>query len=436
MSFYIRECLTEDKGCHIDWNYKNVPVLQESAQQPVNTFAQGSIIAEHEALHSVPTRNNTWYTEEALESCVASWTYPYPRPLIMHHNERDGKIIGRIVKAHYKKKSNLSNTGALCLTANVPDEEGKKGIKNGTLLTVSIGAIVHEATCSICGHDIAREGECEHERGEVYDGKTCYWMIHKMEAKELSYVIVPSNPYAQITSWREVGQKEVTENLCRDLTRKGAFNIMENLSANESKIIDEKITDQQDTHIPEAPETTPEEDKTSEDELTTLKQEHETLKQDHEALKQTHETLKQEHEVLKQEHETLKATLQKELDLRHELEKELKQFKAVEKNSLVENVYELRSKLNKREIGKESLQEKSLEFLTESLEDLKEEWSMQKDKKEKETQSSIQEHLSEVNNPAFVKESTKKDVSDVKENEANSNMNVEENLINIFSSVL
>lgn len=92
----------------------------------------------------------------------------------MHHNEKDGKIIGRVKAAHYISESKRSGTPALELVANIGDEEGKIGIKNGTLATVSIGAIAHDIRCSICGTNFAEEGMCEHEKGEVYNGKRCY----------------------------------------------------------------------------------------------------------------------------------------------------------------------------------------------------------------------------------------------------------------------
>lgn len=453
MAIYIRECLTGGEPFYVDWNCTPNSV-KESSEQPYNVFAPGSIMADHEALHVGPTRNNTWYTDECLEDCIPSWTYPYARPLIMHHNEKDGRTIGRVVRAHYIKKSSLSNTGALCLRANVPDDEGKKGIKDNTLLTVSIGAIVHEAECSICGHDIANEGQCEHERGAVYDGKTCYWMIKKMEAKELSYVIVPSDPYAQRTSWKEVGQKEIAESM--NLTKKGALNIMENMdnkdvTTQESTQVDEEVKNEIETQ----PEAKPEEVKTEEPkaekgldelvkelqkELAEVKKANAILVASLDAEKDKVADYKKQLDAIRDSLTVKEGALQKEIELREGLEQELARFKVSEKVALAESVYELRAKLNKREIAKESLQEKSLEFLTESLEDLKAELEVTESATDEteatDTVKAIQEGAAEVTNPAVVEESTKKPLADVKENASNSNMNVEESLINIFTSLM
>lgn len=87
----------------------------------------------------------------------------------MHHNEKDGQIIGRVHSAEYTEVNTRGNTPALIFTANVGDEEGKKGIKNGTLSTVSIGVIAHDLRCSICNTNLAEEGLCEHEKGEYYE---------------------------------------------------------------------------------------------------------------------------------------------------------------------------------------------------------------------------------------------------------------------------
>ena len=163
-------------------------------------MAEDSIMVDIEAIHSRITRNNTYYSPNCLKESVPYWTNPYKVPVIMHHNEKDGQIIGRVHSVEYTEVNTRGNTPALIFTANVGDEEGKKGIKNGTLSTVSIGVIAHDLRCSICGTNLAEEGLCEHEKGEYYDvegeQRLCYWIIEKMEPKEVSYVIVPSDAYA------------------------------------------------------------------------------------------------------------------------------------------------------------------------------------------------------------------------------------------------
>lgn len=160
---------------------------------------ENSLMVDIEGIHSIITRNDTYYAPDCLKESVPYWTSPYERPVIMHHNERDGKIIGRIKSANYISKSERSGTAALEFVTNIGDEEGKTGIKNGTLATVSIGAIAHDIRCSICNRNLVEEGLCEHSKGEIYDGKRCYWIVKRIEPKELSFVIVPSDIYAHST---------------------------------------------------------------------------------------------------------------------------------------------------------------------------------------------------------------------------------------------
>ena len=146
--------------------------LQEGYTQTY--IDENSLMVDIEAIHSIVTRNNTLYTPQCIKDSIPYWTAPYERPVIMHHNERDGVIIGRVKSANYIENSERSGTAALELIVNIGDEEGKKGIKNGTLATVSIGAIAHDIKCSICGQNLVEEGLCEHDKGEIYNGKKCY----------------------------------------------------------------------------------------------------------------------------------------------------------------------------------------------------------------------------------------------------------------------
>jgi hypothetical protein len=198
--------------------YKNVNGMdmQESvapalAFQPVSSaMSPDSIMVDIEGIHSIVTRNFTYYTPECLKKSAPYWTTPYERPVIMHHNDRDGVQIGRVKVAEFLEETRAKVPGLL-FTCNIGDEAGIKGVKNGTLSTVSLGAVIHKATCSICGQNIAAEGECEHQRGRKYDGKLCYWLMEEMEPKELSSVIVPSDRYAntvKIYKPKDIGAKE------------------------------------------------------------------------------------------------------------------------------------------------------------------------------------------------------------------------------------
>lgn len=162
-----------------------------------------SLMVDIEAIHAMPhaTRNYTRYTEKCLKNSVPFWTKPYNRPLIKHHNEKNGDIIGRVVSASYKTKDTLSNTPALMLTVNIPGEQAKADVKSGINQTVSIGVIAEDVRCSICGKPIELDNDgnvisCEHKKGSVYGKETAFWDIYSMEPKEISYVIVPSDMFA------------------------------------------------------------------------------------------------------------------------------------------------------------------------------------------------------------------------------------------------
>lgn len=159
-----------------------------------------TLLADIEGIHSAPfaTRNYTRYSRQCLKDSAAFWTQPYNRPLIKHHNETDGTIIGRILNAEYRDHSSqLPEAACLLFTAMIPREPEASDVRSGLLSTVSIGVIAHDVRCSICGQNIAEDGPCEHERGQLYDGEICYWDVLAMEPKELSYVIVPSDSYAK-----------------------------------------------------------------------------------------------------------------------------------------------------------------------------------------------------------------------------------------------
>ena len=194
---------------------KNNGIIVQEAMAtaiPQQMISPDSLMADVEGIHSdVLTINCTKYSEQCLKDSLPYWTNPYEIPVIMHHNDEDGKIIGR-VKNVEMIDSKRSGTPAILFTCNIGDEDGVKGIKNGTLSTVSIGAVAYDVTCSICGANVA-ECDCGHKKGRVYDGKLCYWTINDMEPREVSYVILPSDKYAQTMKVYKPGKKELKESV-------------------------------------------------------------------------------------------------------------------------------------------------------------------------------------------------------------------------------
>ena len=150
--------------------------------------------------------NNTWYLEEDMANAVGTWTAPFQKPVLTHH-EMKKDPIGRVLSAKYIKMSDTKGynkpKGYIQLTAEVNDMEAVTKIKDKRYNTVSISTDASTASCSICGQDITKKGLCEHERGKKYDGKKCFWYLGGLKYKEVSYVNAPADEYAETERFDE-----------------------------------------------------------------------------------------------------------------------------------------------------------------------------------------------------------------------------------------
>lgn len=436
-----------------------------------------SLMVDIEAIHSIITRNDTLYTEKCIKDSIPYWTAPYERPVIMHHNEKDGKIIGRVKAANYIEKSERSGTAALELIANIGDEEGKKGIKNGTLATVSIGAIAHDIRCSICGTNLVEEGMCEHDKGEIYDGKRCYWIVNKIEPKEVSYVIVPSDIYAHNTRVYDAVKKnknEVNEsmsNIFADLIEAHGLN---SIDVTESKVEETKEGTQVEEEVKDGAkvnESEKTEEQKAESEEESKKEEEKSEEKKEEEAKQPETEDKEEgkdeekkDEPKEEEKEAEKVEENKELEeakekiaeltakvetltaeniklskqvetekaLKESAEAELITFKTERKKTLIENVNSLRTQLSLPAENVEHLMESSEEALNLTIKSLTEFIQVQK--------KSLG-GLSVIESPVAVsdeKDNTNKEkvkVEDVKESVDDSNNEFEQSLLDIMQKI-
>ena len=373
--------------------YKNVNGMdvQEAAApalafQPVSSaMSPDSIMVDIEGIHSIVTRNFTYYTPECLKKSAPYWTSPYERPVIMHHNDRDGVQIGRIKAAEYMESTRAKSPGLL-FTCNIGDEAGIKGVKNGTLSTVSIGAVIHKATCSICGQNIAAEGECEHQRGRKYDGKLCYWLMEDMEPKELSYVIVPSDRYANTVkiykpkdisakeSYNEGGNDEdmgIFDNLDLPLTEPEAVEQTEAVKEEEVKeeVVEEQPEVKEEEVVVEEPvveeEPKVEEPKQEEEKEESKEKDIDDMSKE-ELADKCKELMKQVSGLL-EDVKYLKGKLDKERGFKEALELEVLQMKQVQKMHLAEQVISLRKELGLREEEMGDLMMMSEESLQSSI---------------------------------------------------------------------
>ncbi len=381
--------------------YKNVNGIdvQESvapvlAFQPVSSaISPDSIMVDIEGIHSIVTRNFTYYTPECLKKSVPYWTTPYERPVIMHHNDKDGIQIGRVKAVEYLEESRAKSPGLL-FTCNIGDDAGIKGVKNGTLSTVSLGAVIHKATCSICGQNIAAEGECEHQRGRKYDGKLCYWLMEDMEPKELSYVIVPSDRYAntiRIYKPKDIGAKEsyneggnenmgIFDNIDLPLTEpevQEQANVEEEIvevqeQAEEKSVVEEEVKEEEikveePVKIAEEPKEEKKEEVEEEAKVEEDNKEKDIDDMSKEELADKCKELMKQVAGLLDDVKYLKSKLDKERGIKEALELEVLQMKQVQKMHLAEQVVSLRKELGLREENMEDLMMMSEESLNSSI---------------------------------------------------------------------
>ena len=323
-------------------------IVQESiaaTATPQQMISPNSLMVEIEGIHSdVLTINCTKYSENCLKKSIPYWTTPYEKAVIMHHNDEDGQIIGRVKKAEMID-SKRSGTPAINFTCNIGDENGIKGIKNGTLATVSIGAVAYDVRCSICGENVA-VCDCEHEKGHVYDGKLCYWTIEEMEPREVSYVILPSDKYAQTMKVYKPGKKELKESVevrkrmsvCDEILKQLTEGVDDEV-IKDKVVVDEEVKDKKDEDEKKEAEEKPvvdeeKEDKVEEekDEEKAEEKEEEEKEEDNDDKKSDEDDNKDEEDSNKEDRDAIIEDLKKELaELKSELDKVKKQLKETKK---------------------------------------------------------------------------------------------------------
>ena len=458
MAIEIREYIGD--SMNITESAVKGPINLNENFNEIGPISNDSIIQFIEGIHVGPTRNFTWYMNEALISSIPSWTKPYQRPLIMHHNEKDGKIIGRILNVEHKSQNTRSGTPALEFTCHVPDKEGIEQIKDGRLKTVSIGVIAHDVRCSICGEQVEITDEygntaCGHNKGNVYDEQVCYWKIYKMEAKELSYVIVPSDIYAHNTKTvpaSEYNKKHVKENLEKGV----AINMSEQLKdvkegQVKSQVIDEEVKKGEgaapaepvseepkaDPEVKDQPKEEPKKEEPKVDpkdeKIKELEEKVKVLEAEKAAVAKELLNIKDElaKSVAKVEEVTGQLTakedeIKEEIALKEAVENELAQVKVQIREARESEFNTLRASLNKEIVTKESLSKRTDDSLMDAILDLKEEMNGVRKLKT----------IQEASNPGLDGEKIKNNTNvNVKENETVGNMNLEEGLQEIFSDM-
>lgn len=419
MAIMIKEFVRhDDKFSRNVGDYDGSLHMSEGAKDGnVDAIVPGSLMVEIEGIHAAPfaTRNYTRYTPKALKNSIPSWTEPYRRPLLKHHNEETGEPIGRIISAEYMSRDTRSGTPALKFTVNVPDKQAMENVQNGLLSTVSIGVIAHDVRCSICGKPIidAVHGCAEgHQRGVTYQkdnsSEICYWDIYDMEAKELSYVDVPSDMYAKNINIYQAtlssDQPQIKEGLDQNAHGKGV-SCMNELEQAKAKVAD------------------------LEKQVATLTSEKESAEKQVADMAEAKKELEAKVTGLEEEKKTIQESLDEANALRDTLEKELASSKADVKEGAVQMFITMREALGNAVADVETIRSRSLESINDSISDMKE--SMSKNKApEKEPENKDMPPANSLENPTIppqVKESAEKKKNDV---------DLKKGLYGVFDSVL
>lgn len=188
----FQEALVNDSGS------KNIQESDDSS---------GSITRQIEAIHALITANSTEYTAYELQKATNSWTAPYDKPVLTHHKSRSGEPIGRVKSAEFTENTQADKPGHI-LEVEISDEEAVKKVEDGRYSTVSVGGHADHAICSICETDWVDDGWCSHIPGREYDEGVARLILRDIDFKEVSFVNVPADQYAQIISEKTSSYKD------------------------------------------------------------------------------------------------------------------------------------------------------------------------------------------------------------------------------------
>jgi hypothetical protein len=200
-----------------------------------------SLIAQIEMTHAgIVTRNSGFYLPDNMRKGAHTFTKNYNKPVLVGHDS-DSDPVGRVIQADYvdtsfqyvqndkylsslikfndKKDPEKAKNGMVSFVQHVIGEYNSKdsyrglGHINGTLkitdpvaiqkvlderyLTVSISMSSDSAYCSECGQDWVSEGQCEHDRGQVYDSGIPVVLIPgKQNYNHVGFVSEPADKFA------------------------------------------------------------------------------------------------------------------------------------------------------------------------------------------------------------------------------------------------
>lgn len=177
--------------------------------------------------------NNRIYTPKGQQDGLNSWLEPFAKPIILNHDMKSDPL-GRFTDVQYipnrhsavKYFKNLHDyqtvydscegnnkqkmydalhnynlldnrswpgVGTLVANAKITDSDAIEKFLDGRYLTFSSGAHTDSFVCSHCGMDWINEDMCEHEPGEVIDGKPVVFLTGTYLGREASVLNNPAN---------------------------------------------------------------------------------------------------------------------------------------------------------------------------------------------------------------------------------------------------
>lgn len=203
--------------------------------------ASRGIIVKFLLSSSARRTNNRIYTPKGQRAGQDSWTQPYAKPIINHH-QRESEPFGRILSVEYVdnsqeamkffksisdftkfrdavesdnpkavyqalQKNNLltrkdwPGLGALVARARITDRGAIEKFLDQRYLTFSAGAHSDRYICGPCGSDWATGDICEHSPGQITDeGEPVVFITGTFIGDEASVVNTPGNDISRVLS--------------------------------------------------------------------------------------------------------------------------------------------------------------------------------------------------------------------------------------------
>lgn len=145
--------------------------------------------------------NAVLYTTDAAKKGVKTWTKPFGKPQLIHH-DKNKDAIGRVIKAKVINDATITDEPQeyIKLWVRISDQEAMGKILRGLYYTVSVGSSTNKVRCSECDQELTKDGLCEHEKGSLNDkNKPIYWIIDRITYHEDSFVNRPADPFGKIS---------------------------------------------------------------------------------------------------------------------------------------------------------------------------------------------------------------------------------------------